>query len=83
MVGHCIGAAGSIESVAAVLGLYDDFIFPSINCEDLHPEIENIVHKDRIPRTVIEKAGTKIVAKSSFGFGDVNCCIIYKKYENE
>jgi 3-oxoacyl-[acyl-carrier-protein] synthase-1 len=83
MVGHCIGAAGSIESVAAVLGLYDDFIFPSINCEGLHPEIEKIVHQDRIPRTAIQKAGTKIVAKSSFGFGDVNCCIIYKKYENE
>ena len=83
MVGHCIGAAGSIESVAAVLGLYHDFVFPSINSGDLHPEIEKLVHRDRIPQTVIRNANTKVVAKASFGFGDVNCCIIYKKYENE
>lgn len=82
MLGHCIGAAGSIESVAAILGLHDDFVFPSINCEDIHPEIENTIHKSKIPKSVIENAGSKIVAKSSFGFGDVNCCIIYKKYEN-
>lgn len=83
MIGHCIGAAGSIESVAAVLGLHDDFVFPSINCEDIHPEIEKTIHERKIPKSVIENAGTKIVAKSSFGFGDVNCCIIYKKYEYE
>ncbi|MFT4533413.1 MAG: 3-oxoacyl-[acyl-carrier-protein] synthase-1 [Saprospiraceae bacterium] len=83
MVGHCIGAAGSVESVAAILGLYDDFVFPSINCDDLHPDIEKIIHKDRIPKAVIENANTKIVAKASFGFGDVNCCIIYKKFEDE
>lgn len=82
MIGHCIGAAGSIESVAAVLGLYSDFVFPSINCDDLHSEIEAIVDPSRIPGKLIENANTKIVAKSSFGFGDVNCCIIYKKYEN-
>jgi 3-oxoacyl-[acyl-carrier-protein] synthase-1 len=69
--------------VAAILGLYDDFVFPSINCDDLHPDIEKIIHKDRIPKAVIENANTKIVAKASFGFGDVNCCIIYKKFEDE
>jgi 3-oxoacyl-(acyl-carrier-protein) synthase len=83
MVGHCIGAAGSIESVAAVLGLYHDYVFPNTNCDDLHPEIEAIVDKARIPLKIIENANTKVVAKASFGFGDVNCCIIYKKYENE
>jgi len=83
MVGHCIGAAGSMESVAAVLGLYHDFIFPSINCDDLHPKIMEIIHPSRIPHQVIRNANTKIVAKASFGFGDVNCCIIFKKYEHE
>jgi 3-oxoacyl-(acyl-carrier-protein) synthase len=83
MIGHCIGAAGSIESVAAILGLYDDFIFPSINTEDIHPDIKKIINEKKIPTSMIEGAGTKVVAKSSFGFGDVNCCIIYKKYENE
>ncbi|PSR13792.1 MAG: beta-ketoacyl-ACP synthase [Bacteroidetes bacterium] len=83
MVGHCIGAAGSIESVAAVLGLYHDFIFPSINCEDVHPEIAAIIDKDRIPTQVLENTGTRIVAKAGFGFGDVNSCIILKKHEHD
>ena len=40
MTGHCLAAAGSIECVASVLQIEHDFIFPSINCEDLHPEIK-------------------------------------------
>lgn len=83
MIGHCIGAAGSIESVAAILGLKNDFIFPSINCEDIHPEISAIVAEQKIPKTVIEQANIKIIAKAGFGFGDVNCCTIFKKYEND
>lgn len=82
MVGHCIGAAGSIESVAAVLGLEGDFVFPSINCEDLHEDIAATIDAASVPQKLVQEAGTQIVAKASFGFGDVNCCIIYKKYEN-
>ena len=41
--GHCLSASGSIESVASVLQIKEDFIFPSINCEDLHPEIEALI----------------------------------------
>ncbi len=83
MIGHCIGAAGSIESVAAVLGLKNDFIFPSINCEDIHPKISSIIAEQCIPRTTINQANIKVVAKASFGFGDVNSCVIFKKYDND
>lgn len=79
MIGHCLSAAGSIESVASVLQLYHDFIFPSINSEDLHPEIEAIIAKDKVPQKCLEKE-VNIVAKASFGFGDVNACIIFKKF---
>jgi 3-oxoacyl-(acyl-carrier-protein) synthase len=40
MIGHCLGAAGAIETIAAVLELENGFLHPSINCEDLHPDIE-------------------------------------------
>lgn len=80
MVGHCLSAAGSIESVASVLELYHGFIFPNINCEDLHPEITAIIDASRIPQQLIEKE-LNIVAKASFGFGDVNGCVILKKYK--
>jgi 3-oxoacyl-(acyl-carrier-protein) synthase len=79
MVGHCLSAAGSIESVASVLQLHYGFIFPNINCEDLHPEITSIVDSSKIPQQMMEKELT-IIVKASFGFGDVNGCVIFKKY---
>jgi 3-oxoacyl-(acyl-carrier-protein) synthase len=80
MTGHCLGAAGAIESVAALLGLKNDFIFPSINCENVHPEIAAIIDVEKIPKTIIETDKLQVIAKASFGFGDVNACIIFKKY---
>jgi len=81
MIGHCLSAAGAIESVAAVLGLHGGFVFPSINCEDPHPEICEMIPADKIPTTGIEKNNHRVVAKASFGFGDINACIIFKKYD--
>jgi 3-oxoacyl-(acyl-carrier-protein) synthase len=79
MVGHCLAAAGAIESVASVLQIKEQFIFPNINCEDIHPEITALISSDKIPTKMIEK-NINIVAKASFGFGDVNACVIFKKY---
>jgi len=79
MVGHCLSASGSVESVASVLQLYHGFIFPNTNCHDVHPEIINYIDAYRIPQQLIEKEIT-ILAKASFGFGDVNGCVILKKY---
>ncbi|MFM9825397.1 beta-ketoacyl-[acyl-carrier-protein] synthase family protein [Flavobacterium sp.] len=81
MVGHCLSGAGSIESVASVLQLHYGFIFPNINCEDLHPEITSIIAASRIPQQLIKKE-INIIAKASFGFGDVNGCVIFKKFKN-
>ncbi len=77
-VGHCLSAAGSIESVATVLQLYHGFVFPNRNCEDLHPEIEAIIDSSRIPLKLIE-TDLNIILKASFGFGDVNGCVAFKK----
>jgi 3-oxoacyl-(acyl-carrier-protein) synthase len=79
MVGHCLSAAGSIESVAAVLQLYHGFVFPNINCSDLHSEITAIIDPSVIPQQMIKK-DMRVIAKASFGFGDVNGCVIFKKY---
>jgi len=79
MTGHCLSAAGSIESVAAVLQLHEGFIFPNINCDDLNPEISVLIDASKIPTKIIIKE-LNIIAKASFGFGDVNACIIFKKY---
>lgn len=78
LIGHALGAAGGLECVAVVLQLYKGFLHGSINCEDVHSELEeyknSIVHKT-------QNFDGKIIAKSSFGFGDVNGCLIFKKWE--
>ncbi|TDO73193.1 3-oxoacyl-(acyl-carrier-protein) synthase [Flavobacterium chryseum] len=80
MTGHCLSAAGSIESIAAVLQLHEGFIFGNINCDDLHPEITALIDPSKVPLKTIDINPT-IIAKASFGFGDVNACIIFKKFE--
>ena len=80
LIGHCLGAAGAIESVASVLQIYKGFLHPSINSEDVHPDIEKFAQK--IPQKCLEFPQLKIIAKAGFGFGDVNSCVIFKKWEN-
>lgn len=82
MIGHCLAASGAIESVAAVLQIKHQFLFPNINCEDVHPAISAMISTDKIPTKMISK-NLHIVAKASFGFGDVNACVIFKKYIDE
>jgi 3-oxoacyl-(acyl-carrier-protein) synthase len=79
MVGHCLAAAGSIENVATILQLKHQFLFPNINCEEIHPDILKLISKEKIPTQYTPKK-LKIIAKASFGFGDVNGCVIFKKY---
>jgi len=87
MVGHCLSAAGAIESVACILQIRDQFIFPNINCEDISEEILSMISENSIVREKIDKE-INIVAKASFGFGDVNGCVdvvldIEDKYDIE
>ena len=80
MTGHCLSASGAIESVASVLQIHQNFLFPTINCEDLNPEIIALIAEDKIPQKMLETEVT-LVAKASFGFGDVNGCILFKKFK--
>ena len=81
MTGHCLSAAGSIECVASVLQIDQGFLFPNINCEDLHPDIAACITNDRIPRQHMPME-INLLAKASFGFGDVNACLLFKKYQS-
>lgn len=81
LTGHCLSASGSIECVASVLQVYEDFIFPNRNCEDLNEEITKLISQTQIPQSLIRKKITTLI-KASFGFGDVNACIILRKFQN-
>ena len=81
MIGHSLSAAGSIESVACVLQIFHQFVHPNINLEDPNPEIINMVSIESLPTNMIKKE-INIVAKANFGFGDVNSCLIFSKFNN-
>lgn len=78
MIGHSLGAAGGIECVASVLQISQDFVHGSVNCEDLLPELQPFAKS--IPQKTLEKK-IKVIAKASFGFGDVNGCILFRNYQ--
>jgi 3-oxoacyl-(acyl-carrier-protein) synthase len=78
IIGHALGAAGGIESVACVLQLHQGFVHGSLNCEDLHPAL--VEYADCIAHSTID-AEVKVIAKASFGFGDVNGCVLFRKFE--
>lgn len=81
-IGHALAAAGSIELISSVLQLNHGFIFPNLNNETIHPDILNLIDGDKIPRQLLQKK-INILAKASFGFGDVNACVILKTFKHE
>ncbi len=76
MIGHALGAAGSIELIASVLTIKHQFIPPTINYEFPDPECD----LDYVPNKA-RNATVTTVLKNSFGFGGKNSNIIIRKYE--
>ncbi|GAB2902827.1 beta-ketoacyl-ACP synthase II [Streptomyces mayteni] len=69
MTGHLLGGAGGIETVATALALYHRVAPPTINIEDLDPEVDADVVRDE-PREL--PGGTIAAINNSFGFGGHN-----------
>ncbi len=80
-VGHCLAAAGSIECVGAVLQFTEQKLFGNNNCKDLHPKILEQIAATKIPQQTIPYS-PQIIAKASFGFGDVNACVIFRAFND-
>ena len=80
MIGHGLGAAGAMECVACVLMLQGGFVHPSINSEDVHPDIE--AFSASIPQEALEMPQLRTLIKAGFGFGDVNVCVVFRKWDS-
>jgi 3-oxoacyl-[acyl-carrier-protein] synthase II len=75
MTGHLLGAAGALESIFAVLALHHRIAPPTINIEDLDPDVRlDVVRKD--PRELA--AGDIAVLNNSFGFGGHNAAVLFR-----
>ena len=72
--GHCLGAAGGIEAVAALMAMREGIIPPTINHMNPDPECD----LDIVPNEA-RKAELNIVMSNSFGCGGTNGVVIFKK----
>lgn len=75
MVGHLLGAAGAIGSLAALMAVHNDVVPPTINLETPDPACD----LDYIPLRAREMT-VNAAAANGFGFGGQNGCVIFRKY---
>jgi 3-oxoacyl-[acyl-carrier-protein] synthase II len=71
MVGHTLGAAGTIEAVATLLAVRDNFLPPTINFQN---PIDSYAY-DFVP--VGRPANVRKASSHSFGFGGAAACVIF------
>ncbi|WP_306328362.1 beta-ketoacyl-ACP synthase II [Streptomyces venezuelae] len=75
MTGHLLGGAGGIETVATVLALHHRLAPPTINVDELDPEVEADIVRDT-PRELPQ--GTIAAINNSFGFGGHNVVLAFR-----
>ena len=78
MLGHTCWSAPVVESIAAILQMNGGKLHPSINIEELDPEVDIDVCRDRIVEHPV-----RYIMKNSFGFGGINCVAIFKRWEGK
>jgi len=76
MVGHLLGAAGAISTLAAVLSIRDGIIPPTINLDRPDPECD----LDYVPH-VARRQPVRAAMVNAFGFGGQNVALIVRRYE--
>ena len=73
-IGHCLGAAGTLEAVISLMAMQEGVLPPTINQETKDPECD----LDYISNVAREKK-VDAVMSNSFGFGGTNGVVIFKR----
>jgi 3-oxoacyl-[acyl-carrier-protein] synthase II len=76
MVGHPLGGAGAIETMACVKTIQTGIVHPTINLEVPDPECD----LDYVPN-VAREADVRTTMCNSFGLGGQNACMILRQFE--
>jgi 3-oxoacyl-[acyl-carrier-protein] synthase II len=75
MTGHLLGAAGALEGAFSILAVRDRVAPPTINVDDLDPEVDlDVVRKD--PRQLPD--GDIVAINNAFGFGGHNVVLVFR-----
>jgi beta-ketoacyl-acyl-carrier-protein synthase II len=75
MIGHAMGGAGALESIASVLTIHSGWIPPTINYDTPDPDLD----LDYVPNKA-RRADVNTLLKNSFGLGGQNACLVLKRY---
>ncbi len=75
MIGHSLGAAGSLDAAACVKTITEGMIHPTINQEDPDPNCD----LDYVPNQA-RAANVEVVLSNAFGFGGQNACLVFRQY---
>ena len=78
MTGHSQGATGAQEAIYCLLMLENDFIAPSINIDNLDPELKPF----EIASSLVNDAKLDTVMTNSFGFGGTNGSMLLSNYDD-
>jgi 3-oxoacyl-[acyl-carrier-protein] synthase II len=77
MIGHAMGASGTLEAIACVLTIMHGVIHPTINYTTPDPDCD----LDYVPNQA-RKQVVQYALSNSFGLGGQNASLILKKYAN-
>ena len=75
MIGHSLGAAGSLDAAACVKTITEATIHPTINQDDPDPDCD----LDYVPNQARAK-DVRVALSNAFGFGGQNACLVFRKY---
>jgi beta-ketoacyl-acyl-carrier-protein synthase II len=75
MVGHMMGAAGAIESIACIRAVYDHVLPPTINLHTPDPDCD----LDYVPNSARE-SNVRVAMTNSIGLGGHNSCVMFRSY---
>jgi 3-oxoacyl-(acyl-carrier-protein) synthase len=75
MLGHAMGASGSLEALACILAIVNGWLPPTINYEVPDPDCD----LDYVPNQA-RQMDIRVALSNSFGLGGQNACLIFKKY---
>ena len=76
MIGHSLGASGSLEAAACVKSITESMIHPTANYEFPDPACD----LDYVPNQA-RKHDVRVVLSNAFGFGGQNACLVFRKFE--
>ncbi|PMM26393.1 beta-ketoacyl-ACP synthase II [Vibrio breoganii] len=77
MIGHLLGAAGSVEAIITALALRDQKVPPTINLDNMDERAAEL-GIDLVPN-VAQDVDIEYALCNSFGFGGTNGSLIFKK----